>query len=133
MGQIPEIEDFYTQTWAYTRCDWRGTPKGDIEPVKAVKADLQANAGNQKTLNKIISESGEDYESTLDQLADERADLESRGLSAGAPANAGGGETETPAEGSTEDEGSAVTIDETSAGMIADLVVEAIEDGRATE
>ncbi len=131
MGQIPEIEDFYTQMWAVTRCDWRGTPKGDIEPVKAVKADVQANAANQKTLEKIISESGEDYESTLDQLADERDDLESRRLSAGGPANARGGETDPPAEGSTEDEASAVTIDEASAEMIADKIAEAIDDGRA--
>lgn len=75
-----DITDFYERRFSYTRVDWRGSPKGDIEPVKAAQANILKNKNNMKTIEKILAESGEDYESTLDQLEQEQLDRDARGL-----------------------------------------------------
>jgi len=75
-----DISDFYPQMHAYTRAEWRGAPKGDIEPIKAIKADLLANKGNIKSKKKIIIERGDDYDTTMDDLQFEKEDQEERGI-----------------------------------------------------
>jgi len=75
------IPDFYERMHLYTKADWRGAPKGDIEPIKAVKADLLAISGRIKTRRQAIREHGNgDYDATMEQLEEEEEDLKARGL-----------------------------------------------------
>lgn len=79
-GDLPVEMEFYDNMWQLTRCDWRGSPKGDIEPVKAVTADLKAIEGRIKTRAQAITERGGDYRSTIEQIEEEEEDLKSKGL-----------------------------------------------------
>jgi len=78
-----EIEDFYPRMWAFTNAEWRGSPKGDIEPIKAVKADILAIQHGLKTRSEAIAERGGDIRSTFDQLQEEEEMAQARGLSFG--------------------------------------------------
>ena len=39
-GELP-TSNFYGQMHKITSCEWYGAPKGDIEPYKAIKADIE--------------------------------------------------------------------------------------------
>jgi lambda family phage portal protein len=82
-----QAENFYSRMYAITRAEWRGSPKGDIEPIKAVQADVMAIQNNLKTRAEAIAERGGDLRTTLDQLQEEQEMMRERGL------------TETPIEG----------------------------------
>jgi capsid protein len=60
-----EARDFYTNMQALTRCEWRGSPKGDIEPIKAAQADALLIQNNLKTRAEAIAERGGDLRTTL--------------------------------------------------------------------
>lgn len=69
-------KDFYSKLFFITRAEWRGAPKGDIEPVKAVQAQILKNKHNLKTKQAIMLDDGDgDYFSTMDDL-EEEAELE---------------------------------------------------------
>ena len=53
-----DIKDFYEKKEAYTNCEWYGAPKGDIEPYKAIKADIEKFNARVKPLDRIIREDG---------------------------------------------------------------------------
>ncbi len=72
--------DFYSKKHIYTKADWRGPPKGDIEPIKAVKADLMAIAGNIKTREQAIAERGGNYRAVFEKLEEEIQVLKEKGL-----------------------------------------------------
>lgn len=78
-GEI-SISDFYTNMHALTHADWRGSPKGDIEPIKAVQADALAIQNNIKTRAECIAERGGDIRSVFDQLEEEQQMMKDRGL-----------------------------------------------------
>jgi len=78
-----DVEDFYTNMYAVTKAEWRGSPKGDIEPIKAVKADILAIQHNLKTRAESIAERGGDIRSTFDQLQEEEDMMRERGLTTG--------------------------------------------------
>lgn len=73
-------EDFYSNMHGLTRSEWRGSPKGDIEPVKAVQADVLAIQNRLKTRAKAIAENGDEWRAVFEQLEEEEAELEARGL-----------------------------------------------------
>lgn len=75
-----EADNFYLNIDAITHCDWRGSPKGDIEPIKAVQADVLAIQNNIKTRAEAIAERGGDLRSTFDQLQEEQDMMRERGL-----------------------------------------------------
>lgn len=75
-----EVTDFYTRMHALTRCEWRGSPKGDVEPVKAAQADILLVRNNLKTRTEAIIERGGDVTATFDQLEEEQEMMEERGL-----------------------------------------------------
>jgi len=79
-GHLPKDIAFYENMYQLCRCDWRGSPKGDIEPVKAVTADLKAIDGRIMTRAQAITERGGDYRATMDQIEEEEEDLKSKGL-----------------------------------------------------
>ncbi len=108
--------DFYVTMAALTRCEWRGSAKGDIEPVKQVQANVQAIQNNIKTREAVIAEQDGDTDvrAVFDQLAKEQKMMEERGLTegpvitrqdSGAPA-AGTGITDGEPDPETNDESS---------------------------
>lgn len=78
-GEI-DADDFYEYREAITRADWRGSPKGDIEPIKAAQADALLIQNNLKTRADAIAERGGDLRATLDQLEEEQQMMKARGL-----------------------------------------------------
>jgi lambda family phage portal protein len=78
-GEI-DYRDFYVNMHSLTHADWRGSPKGDIEPIKAVQADALAIQNNIKTRAEAIAERGGELRATLDQLQEEQEMMEERGL-----------------------------------------------------
>jgi len=101
---------FYGNTYGLTQAKWRGAPKGDIEPIKAVKADLLAIEGNLKTHEEAIIERGGDPRAVFDKREEENEDLKKRGLTPPA-AQAENGSEQKPED-------------------IAEAVVDAIEERR---
>lgn len=79
-GDLTKELPFYENMNQICRCDWRGSPKGDIEPVKAVTADLKAIDGRIMTRAQAITERGGDYRATIEQIEEEEEDLKSKGL-----------------------------------------------------
>jgi len=75
-----DIPDFYERMWDLTAAEWVGPPKGDIEPIKAVQADLMAINGNLKTRQAAIAERGGDYRRVFDDLAVEKGILKEKDL-----------------------------------------------------
>jgi lambda family phage portal protein len=74
--------DFYSNIQDFTNCEWIGPPKGQIEPIKEVQADILAIKNNLKTREETALEQGRDFASGVAKLADEKALLEDNGLSA---------------------------------------------------
>jgi lambda family phage portal protein len=79
-GHIPDISDFYDRMDAYCSCQWIGSPKGNIEPIKEVQADILAINNKLKTRAKANSERGSDWRRTFAQLQEEEEDLRDRGM-----------------------------------------------------
>lgn len=79
-----DITGFYDNLDHLTACSWYGAPKGDIEPYKAIQADLSKWGANVKTLEQIIIEDGgSGLEDVADNIQDERALLMGKGLLTG--------------------------------------------------
>lgn len=55
---LPVGDDFPGKRELYTNAVWYGAPKGDIEPFKAIQADLLKNKAGIKPKEKIIIEDG---------------------------------------------------------------------------
>lgn len=80
-GEIDYPADkFYRDLDLLTASEWRGAPKGDIEPVKAAQADVLLNKASAKTKEQMIIERGGDPQRVFAQLEDEMVLLESKGL-----------------------------------------------------
>jgi lambda family phage portal protein len=75
-----QLKDYYTNEALLTRTEWRGAPKGDIEPIKANQADILLVQSNMKTRTAAAAERGDDWRAIVDQLAEEQEMLIERGL-----------------------------------------------------
>ena len=73
-------ENYYTNEALITRAEWRGAPKGDIEPIKSAQADVILIEKNLKTRAEAIAERGGDLRTTLDQLQEEQEMMRERGI-----------------------------------------------------
>jgi lambda family phage portal protein len=99
MGEIAyPSKDFYRNIDLLTACDWRGDPKGDIEPVKAAQADVMLIKNSLKDRAQAIIERGGDPRRVTKQLEEENRDLASKSLPLYGP------EAEAPAKGEKPDE-----------------------------
>lgn len=79
-GNLP-INNFYDHPFAYTLSEWRGAPKGDIEPIKARKADILAISAGLKTRTAVIVEQGGgSFRSVMDTLEEEQEIIREKGL-----------------------------------------------------
>lgn len=100
-GDIPGIPDFYDRMSSWCSCQWIGTPKGNIEPIKEVQADILAIDAKLKTRAQANSERGNDWRRTFAQLAEEEADMkamelsEDQGSSAGSQVSGGQSDEQT--------------------------------------
>lgn len=79
-GQIDLPEFYGPSMYALTAAEWRGAPKGDIEPVKAALADIELINARLKTRSEAIAERGGDLVTTFDQLEEEDQMLIDRNL-----------------------------------------------------
>ncbi|MGD8387334.1 MAG: phage portal protein, partial [Desulfobacteraceae bacterium] len=81
-GDLDGMDDFYERMAVYCACEWSGQPKGQIEPVKEIQAEVLAVKNRLKPRRKSITElGGGDWRTTHDQIEEEERDLEERGLS----------------------------------------------------
>jgi capsid protein len=74
------VGNFYLDMNILTKADWRGSPKGDIEPIKSAQADVILIEKNLKSRAASIAERGGDLKSTFDQLQEEQEMMAERGL-----------------------------------------------------
>lgn len=79
-GQIDYPKTFYFFRHALTRSEWRGSPKGDIEPVKAAQADALLIKAKLKTRTKASIERGDNFRDNVETLEEENELLEAAGL-----------------------------------------------------
>lgn len=78
------VPDFYENIDLYTAVDWIGTPKRDIEPFKAIQADLQMFNARVKPLEQIIIENGgSGFLEIASQIEEEMEILRQKGLLTG--------------------------------------------------
>jgi capsid protein len=71
-----KVRRFYQNMWKLTRADWVGPPKGQIEPVKEVQADVLAIKNKLKSREEVMLENDRDLLSTFEQIADEKETME---------------------------------------------------------
>lgn len=74
--------DFYSNISEFCSAEWIGPPKGQIEPVKEIQADVIAIKNNLKTREETALEQGRDFAANVGKLAEEKQLLEDAGLSA---------------------------------------------------
>jgi lambda family phage portal protein len=97
-GEV-EIEDFYARRHDYCACEWVGAPKGQIEPLKEVQADIAEIQHNLKSREETLLERGRDWVTTFEQIAEEQEVMKEKGLD-----ELKLGEQPPPAEGDDDDE-----------------------------
>ena len=83
-GEI-EAQNFYRDMYRLTSADWIGPPKGQIEPIKEVQADILAVQNNFKTLEEVLLEGGRELNSTLNQRKVEVITQDEMGIPPGDP------------------------------------------------
>ena len=95
-----DVPDIYADLYGLTRADWKGPPKGDIEPFKAVKADAEAVKQKFKTRTQAAYEhSGSEFETVVDGQAEEDAYMAAKGVAVPDDADGDGGELLAPGDG----------------------------------
>lgn len=100
------FSDFYSNIFEFSTAEWIGPPKGQIEPVKEVQADIIAIKNNLKTREETALEQGRDFAAGVGKLAEEKALLEDAGLSAELDESNASGMADTSDQNQqTEDEG----------------------------
>jgi len=85
-----KVAQFYSKRFFITQAEWRGSPKGDIEPIKAAQADVLLIGNKLKTRAESIAERGGDILTTFDQLEEEEEMLDERGLDKAVVTSPGG-------------------------------------------
>lgn len=78
-GELGQV-DFYSRMLDLCACDWVGGPKGQIEPLKEVQADVLEIQHNLKSREETMLERGRDLQATFDQIEEEQAMMEEKGL-----------------------------------------------------
>lgn len=78
-GDLP-VDDYYGREAALTAAEWIGPPKGQIEPVKEVQADILAVQHNLKSREEVMLEQGRDLTATFERLSAEEQLMAQLGL-----------------------------------------------------
>ena len=96
-GRLPAIADIHENLFEYTYAAWRGSPKGDIEPVKAVQANVMKINNNLMTRDEaIIEDGGEGFDAVTEALEEETTALKEKGLYREPDAAAQGAQDDEP-------------------------------------
>ena len=75
-----KVKNFYQKMWPLTQAEWIGPPKGQIEPIKEVQADILEIQNNLASREEKLLERGRELTGTFDQLEDEQGLMEEKGL-----------------------------------------------------
>ena len=76
-----DVDDFYSYGKALTAARWIGPPKGQIEPIKEIQADILAIQNNLKTRSQVILEQGGgSFNAVVEKLSEEQELLQENGL-----------------------------------------------------
>jgi lambda family phage portal protein len=67
---------FYKNFWQYMQCEWIGPPKGQIEPIKEVQAEILAINNRLKSREESLLEQGREFKPTMVQIEKEEALLD---------------------------------------------------------
>jgi lambda family phage portal protein len=78
-GELP-VDNFYSLMPELTRCDWQGAPKGDIEPIQAIKADILEIQHKLKTRRQAAAERARDWDAVIEGLDEEEEEIKDRGM-----------------------------------------------------
>ncbi len=78
-GDLP-VDDYYGREALLAATEWIGPPKGQIEPVKEVQADILSVQHNLKSREEVMLEQGRDLTATFRRLSAEQALMEDLGL-----------------------------------------------------
>jgi lambda family phage portal protein len=97
-GALTGVDPFYPRINSLCACDWVGPPKGDIEPFKAAQADVAEIGASLNSRQRAAAERGRNWWNLIDDLDEEREEMDARGLVAETPA-ADPGEGEGQAQG----------------------------------
>jgi lambda family phage portal protein len=68
-----KMPKFYKNFWQFLECDWIGPPKGQIEPIKEVQAEILAINNHLKSREESALEAGRDFRPTMEQIAKEQS------------------------------------------------------------
>jgi lambda family phage portal protein len=74
------VKDFYSKMYDLCACDWIGHPKGQIETLKEVQAEIAQIQHNLKSREESMLEQGRDWSTTFDQIEEEQQVMEEKGL-----------------------------------------------------
>lgn len=72
--------DFYDAREDFCSVDWIGPPRGHVDPVKEMQADIAGIDAGVLTLADVVGERGGDWEAKIAQRAREKKALEAAGL-----------------------------------------------------
>lgn len=75
-----KVRAFYRNMFDYVSCEWIGPPKGQIEPVKEVSADVLAIKNGLKSREETLLEQGRDFNKTMLQIQKEQRSMEEKGI-----------------------------------------------------
>lgn len=81
-GKIPELgsEMFRNNPELYQPVEWIGNGKMDVDPLRDVGADVMALKAKITTHTSVLAKRGLDFEETMQALAEEKAYMESLGI-----------------------------------------------------
>lgn len=65
------VKDYWPNRQALSRCSWIGSGRGDIDELKAAKANEVKLRTGQTTLQKVAADAGEDWQENIEQAARE--------------------------------------------------------------
>jgi len=75
-----KAKKFYRYMWDYIQCEWIGPPKGQIEPIKEVSADVLSVKNGFKSREEVLLEQGRDFKRTMKQIKKEQEQMEADGI-----------------------------------------------------
>ena len=74
------ITDYMRDPWKYNQCQWQATGFEFIDPSKEATAAIDLVNANMKSLKDWYGERGEDWIPAIDQIADEKKYMKTKGL-----------------------------------------------------
>jgi len=75
-----KVRAFYRNIFNYVSCEWIGPPKGQIEPVKEVSADVLAIKNGLKSREETMLEQGREFNRTMLQIQKEQKAIADKGI-----------------------------------------------------